>query len=207
MITLYSLPVLFGVADNNGYGLRIFAFMRLAGLPFRHEHIFDASSAPRGQFPYIVDDGETIGDSETIIAYLIEKKCPQPYPDFRQCGTEIAVSKSERTYAGTSHGQHGRLSRERAALPQKADTFGDCRHGCRVTSGSQRRDHGKVFTPSLQKSDVCAVGIGSTSWLKGLFISPSAQVDSSMIPCMRRQRWTTRNGWTKIAGSSMVTSA
>jgi Glutathione S-transferase N-terminal domain len=68
MLTLYSYPELFGVADNNGYGLKVFAFLRLAGLPFRHEHIFDASSAPRGQLPYIVDDGETIGDSDTIIA-------------------------------------------------------------------------------------------------------------------------------------------
>ena len=73
MITLYSYPQLFGVADNNGYGLKVFAFMRLAGLPFTHEHIFDASAAPRGQLPYIVDDGETIGDSETIIAHLIRK--------------------------------------------------------------------------------------------------------------------------------------
>ncbi len=70
MITLYSYPELFGVADNNGYGLKVFAFMRLAGVPFAHEHIFDASQAPRGQLPYLVDDGETIGDSETIIAYL-----------------------------------------------------------------------------------------------------------------------------------------
>jgi glutathione S-transferase len=73
MITLYSYPELFGVADNNGYGLKVFAFMRLAGVPFKHEHIFDASKAPRGQLPYIVDDGETVGDSETIIAYLIRK--------------------------------------------------------------------------------------------------------------------------------------
>jgi glutathione S-transferase len=73
MITLYSYPTLFGVADNNGYGLKVFAFMRLAGLPFTHEHIFDASAAPRGQLPYIVDDGETVGDSETIIAHLINK--------------------------------------------------------------------------------------------------------------------------------------
>ena len=64
MITLYSYPELFGVADNNGYGLKVFAFMRLAGVAFRHEHIFDASAAPRGQLPYIVDDGETVGDSE-----------------------------------------------------------------------------------------------------------------------------------------------
>src|SRR6185312_2302020 len=66
-------PSLFGVADNNGYGLKVFAFLRLAGVPFQHEHIFDASKAPRGQLPYIVDDGYTLGDSEAIIAYAIAK--------------------------------------------------------------------------------------------------------------------------------------
>jgi glutathione S-transferase len=73
MITLYSYPTLFGVADNNGYGLKVFAFMRLVGLPFVHEHTFDASAAPRRQLPYIIDDGDTVGDSETIIAHLIAK--------------------------------------------------------------------------------------------------------------------------------------
>ena len=73
MITLYSYPGLFGVADNNGYGLKVFAFLRLVGLAFVHEHILDASEAPRGQLPYIVDDGEIIGDSQTIIAHLIGK--------------------------------------------------------------------------------------------------------------------------------------
>jgi glutathione S-transferase len=73
MLTLYSYPTLFGVADNNGYGLKVFAFLRLAGVPFRHEHIFDASKAPRGQLPYIVDDTETIGDSEAILAHVIRK--------------------------------------------------------------------------------------------------------------------------------------
>lgn len=73
MITFYSYPELFGVVDNNGYGLKVFAFMRIAGVPFTHEHIFDASKAPRGQLPYIDDGGEIIGDSETIIAHLIAK--------------------------------------------------------------------------------------------------------------------------------------
>jgi glutathione S-transferase len=76
VITLYSYPELFGVADNNGYGLKVFAFLRLAGVPFTQEHIFDASQAPRGQLPYIVDDGEKIGDSETIIAHVIAKYRP-----------------------------------------------------------------------------------------------------------------------------------
>ena len=70
MLTLYSYPALFGVADNNGYGLKVYAFLKLAGVPFRHEHIFDASKAPRGQLPYIVDGDDTIGDSETILAFV-----------------------------------------------------------------------------------------------------------------------------------------
>src|SRR6201992_1455515 len=73
MLTLYSYPELFGVADNSGYGLKVFAFLKLAGVPFTHQHVFDASAAPRGQLPYIVDDGETIGDSETIIAHVTKK--------------------------------------------------------------------------------------------------------------------------------------
>src|SRR5260370_33250465 len=73
MLTLYSYPELFGVADNNGYGLKVFAFLKLAGVPFRHEHIFDASPAPRGQLPYIVDASETMGDSDAIIAHVSAK--------------------------------------------------------------------------------------------------------------------------------------
>jgi len=73
MLTLYSYPPLFGVADNNGYGLKVFAFLRLAGVPFKHEHIFDASAAPRGQLPYVVDGGEPVGDSDTIIAHVTRK--------------------------------------------------------------------------------------------------------------------------------------
>ena len=73
MITLYSYPELFGVADNNGYGLKVYAFLKLTRVPFTHQHIFDASAAPRGQLPYIVDDGEAIGDSDAIIEHLIRK--------------------------------------------------------------------------------------------------------------------------------------
>src|SRR5262245_22446965 len=73
MLTLYSYPTLFGVADNNGFGLKVYAFLKLAGVPFRHEHIFDASKAPRSQLPYIVDGDDTVGDSETILAYVTQK--------------------------------------------------------------------------------------------------------------------------------------
>jgi glutathione S-transferase len=73
MLTLYSYPSLFGVADNNGYGLKVYAFLRLVRLPFRHEHVFDASKAPRSQLPYIDDDGQIVGDSGVILEHLTRK--------------------------------------------------------------------------------------------------------------------------------------
>lgn len=71
MLTLFSYPDLFGVADNNPYGLKVYAFLKLCNVAFRHEHIFDASKAPRGQLPYIVDGEKTIGDSDAIIDHAI----------------------------------------------------------------------------------------------------------------------------------------
>lgn len=73
MIALFSYPELFGVADNNPFGLKVFAFLKLSGLEFEHDHIFDSRTAPRGQLPYIVDGGEVVGDSDTIIAHLGRK--------------------------------------------------------------------------------------------------------------------------------------
>jgi len=70
MPTLYSYPDLFGVADNNPFGLKVYAFMRLCGLDFEHRHILDTKEAPRGQLPYLEDGEESIGDSDAIIAYL-----------------------------------------------------------------------------------------------------------------------------------------
>ena len=88
MLLLYSYPELFGLPDNNPYGLKVFAFLKLAKLPFQHENIFDPSEAPRGQLPYIVDDGNHVGDSDSIIAYLIEKF---------QLNIDTALTASERT--------------------------------------------------------------------------------------------------------------
>ncbi|MFJ1260016.1 glutathione S-transferase C-terminal domain-containing protein [Cupriavidus sp. CuC1] len=73
MITLYSYPELFGLEDNNPYGLKVFAFLQLCGLRFTHRHILDTKAAPRGQLPYVVDDEQTVGDSDAIVSYLKNK--------------------------------------------------------------------------------------------------------------------------------------
>jgi glutathione S-transferase len=71
MLTLVSYPGLFGTADNNPFGLKVFAFLRLAGLPFRQEHALSAAAAPRGQLPFLrEEDGSVLGDSDAIVAHL-----------------------------------------------------------------------------------------------------------------------------------------
>jgi transposase len=61
MLKLYSYPSLFGCADNNPFGLKVYAFLKLCGLPFRHEHILDVSYAPRAQLPYLTDGVARLG--------------------------------------------------------------------------------------------------------------------------------------------------
>ena len=73
LLTLFSYPDLFGVADNNPYGLKIFCFLKLCRLPFRHVHILDTRGAPRGQLPYIEEDGQIVGDSDAIVAHLTRR--------------------------------------------------------------------------------------------------------------------------------------
>ena len=51
MPTLYSYPDLFGVADNNPYGLKVYAFLKLCKLGFRHEHILDTRMHRAGSCP------------------------------------------------------------------------------------------------------------------------------------------------------------
>jgi hypothetical protein len=58
---------------NNGYGLKGFAFLKSAGLPFRHTHISDASSAPRAQRPDFIDGDDAAGDRGRIISYLTHR--------------------------------------------------------------------------------------------------------------------------------------
>jgi glutathione S-transferase len=88
MLTLYSYPEMFGVADNNGYGLKVFAFLKLAGVDFTQEHVFDASAAPRGQLPYIDDDGDVVGDSEAIVAHVTARY---------RLGIDAALTPAQRT--------------------------------------------------------------------------------------------------------------
>lgn len=73
MITLYSYPELFGLPDNNPFGLKVDTFLRLTQIDYQHEHIINTQDAPRGQLPYLSDEGQIITDSNMIIQYLSQK--------------------------------------------------------------------------------------------------------------------------------------
>jgi len=73
MVILYSYPQLFGLPDNNPFGLKVDSFLRLAQIPYHHEHILDTKNAPRGQLPYLADGEVSVTESNQIIRYLIKK--------------------------------------------------------------------------------------------------------------------------------------
>ena len=70
---LYVYPGLFGLPDNNPFGLKVDTFLRLAKVDYDLVHIVDTSQAPRGQLPYLKDDEEIITESNTIIDYVTSK--------------------------------------------------------------------------------------------------------------------------------------
>ncbi|KTC86228.1 glutathione S-transferase family protein [Legionella cincinnatiensis] len=73
MIILYSYPELFGVPDNNPFGLKVDTFLRLTEIDYQHQHIINTQNAPRQQLPYIEDNGTIITDSNVILNYLSQK--------------------------------------------------------------------------------------------------------------------------------------
>jgi len=75
VIKLYSFGASFGVMDPSPFVVKVYAFMKMAQLPF--EVVASADNlkiAPKGKLPFIVDsDTTTIADSQAIVEYLTEK--------------------------------------------------------------------------------------------------------------------------------------
>ncbi|NVP54547.1 glutathione S-transferase family protein [Mycoplana rhizolycopersici] len=72
MITLYSGGPQFGLPEVSPYVTKTEVQLRMAGLAYEKKRAIPATS-PKGQLPYILDDGELIADS-TFIRLHLEKK-------------------------------------------------------------------------------------------------------------------------------------
>ena len=69
MITLYGFGPNFGLPETSPYVTKTEVQLRMAGLQFRKEQAFPEQS-PKGQMPFISDDGELIADSTFIRAHI-----------------------------------------------------------------------------------------------------------------------------------------
>ncbi len=73
MIKLHGFGENLGVKDPSPMVLKVDAYMRMAGINFNHNnHPSNLQKAPKGKLPFIVDDGQTITDSQFIFEYLKE---------------------------------------------------------------------------------------------------------------------------------------
>lgn len=72
MITLYGFKPAFGLPDPSPFVSKVEILLKMAGLPYERKSALPGKG-PKGKIPWIVDDGEAIGDS-TMIRWHIEKK-------------------------------------------------------------------------------------------------------------------------------------
>lgn len=72
-IQLYQFPTGLGMPNLSPFCMKVETFLRLAKLPYEIRWTPNPRKGPVGKLPYIVDDGETICDSERIFAHLSRK--------------------------------------------------------------------------------------------------------------------------------------
>ncbi len=71
MITLHGFGKNLGVKDPSPMVLKVDAYMRMAGISFNSNNKSNnLQKAPKGKLPFIVDDGQTITDSQFIFEHL-----------------------------------------------------------------------------------------------------------------------------------------
>src|SRR3979409_802731 len=69
MIILHGFGPGFGLPEKSPFVTKTQVQLKMAGLAYRKEKAMPPSS-PKGQLPYIVDDGESIADSTFIRAHV-----------------------------------------------------------------------------------------------------------------------------------------
>lgn len=69
-IELHQFSRAFGLPNPGPFCMKVEAFLRLADIDYKVKSINDPRKAPKGKLPFIVYNGESIGDSNLIIERL-----------------------------------------------------------------------------------------------------------------------------------------
>lgn len=67
-----------GLPTISPFGFKLETWLRLAGIPYTLEHENDTRAGPKAKSPWIVTDGEPMGDSELIIERLVREHGVDP---------------------------------------------------------------------------------------------------------------------------------
>lgn len=70
MITLHQFAPVWGLPNASPFCMKIETYLRMAGLPYRTQVVFNPAKAPKGKLPYLVDGTRTVADSSFILEYL-----------------------------------------------------------------------------------------------------------------------------------------
>ncbi|WOJ92885.1 Tom37 metaxin N-terminal-like domain-containing protein [Congregibacter variabilis] len=73
MIKLYTFPEAFGLRNVSPFCLRVEMALAHLGMEFEIALESDPGKSPKGKLPFIVDEGQTIADSELIFQHLDRK--------------------------------------------------------------------------------------------------------------------------------------
>ncbi|MGH7125778.1 MAG: glutathione S-transferase family protein [Stellaceae bacterium] len=102
MIKLMQFPRMLGLPNPSPFCIKVEVLLKMAGLAYECEFFGNPGKGPKGKLPAIVDDGQTIGDSE-LIRWHLERKYSVDFdkglsPTERAVGHALARMAEERTY-------------------------------------------------------------------------------------------------------------
>lgn len=73
-LTLVQFPRRLGVPNASPFCVKLELWLKLAGIPYRIEEQAMPFKAPKRKIPYIIEDGQAIGDSTLIIEHLTRSR-------------------------------------------------------------------------------------------------------------------------------------
>lgn len=107
MIVLHQFEPGFGLINPSPFCVKLEAWLRLAGLPYRVERVHDLQAAPKGRAPFIDDGDRRIGDSALVIAHLRRSRGVDPdawlTPAQRGSGRAVEAMLEDRLYFAALH--------------------------------------------------------------------------------------------------------
>jgi glutathione S-transferase len=92
MLQLHQFAPAFGAPNPSPFCMKLECFLRMTGIPYETVLLEDPRKTPKGKGPFVVDDGQRIGDSALIIEHL--KRTRGVDPDAHLSQEERAVGRA-----------------------------------------------------------------------------------------------------------------